>query len=331
MSNFSRIRAENQFVFFNTGLAFGINSLNIQNNFGSSEIKYIGIGNRDINQSVNSAQYADLNVGANFIHEDVFIQQTGNQPINCFIFQDTTNANSCYSLVSGYLNSYSAKYVANQPPQINSSLRFFKEAGNISQSNLDSYSSGQISSIISNGNIGFNSNVADTNYINLELDEYNTNRIQDFSFSVNYNRLPVFNVGSRFPKRIETIFPVNVTCNISFEAKNNFLDLPLTDFPLNKKQQTINLAVYSNRTNNLMATYRFKNMSLISNDRSINSDGNLIINRGYVGQLFTFTNLSGVAGPNILDFGYSIATPDFFLDFGYSNQPYTSQIDWGTI
>ena len=85
MSNFSRIRAENQFVFLNTSLVYGINSIDISENFGNDAIKYIGIGYKPTNQSVNQAQYVDVNINSLLIQEDVFIQQSGLVPINCFI------------------------------------------------------------------------------------------------------------------------------------------------------------------------------------------------------------------------------------------------------
>lgn len=292
MGNYSRIRGENQSVFIGTGMIFGINSLQISNNFGESPIKYIGLGNKDLNQSVASAQYADLSIAGSFIQEDILIQQTGTQPFNCFICQDKNNVNTYYSLVSGYVSTYNAKYATNQVPQINCNLRFYNNAGNIPQTNLDAYSSGQINSIISNIYPIFNDKVADSNYINLTLDEYNTNRVQDFSFTLGFNRLPIFNVGSRAPKKIETIFPINVTCDITFEATDGFSDATLTDFPLNKRQQNISLSVYSNRTNNIMANYSFSNFTLVSNDNSLNTEGNKIISRQYVGQLFSFSGAS---------------------------------------
>ena len=331
MVNFSRIRAENQFAFLGTGLLFGLNSIQIQNNLGATPIKYIGVGGRGLNQFPNQAQYTDLSINSNFIHEDIFIQQTGLSPINFFIFQDKNNLNSCYSLLSGYMSSYSARYSPNQVPQINSSFRFYNNVGNLPQQSMDAYASGQIDSIISTSNTSFNNMVADSNYINLTLDEYNTNRVIDYTFSININRLPIYNIGSRFPKKIETIFPINVSCNISFEADKDFVDVVTTDFPSNKKQQLINLNVYSNKTNKIIGTYSFKNMTLVSNDRGLASDGNLIINRQYVGQLFSFVGVSGKIPPAILDFGFSAASIDSYIDWGFSASPPSITLDFGPI
>jgi len=333
MSNFSRIRAENQFVFLNTGLIYGINSLKTTDNFGDTSVKYIGIGHKSINESVNSAQYTDLSINSLLINEDVFIQQTGLQPINCFILQDPTSTRNSYSLISGYLNHYSAKYSINQPPQIAANLRFYNNVGNIPTGNLDPYSFSQISGIINSQYLPFNGDVADSNFINLTLAEYQTNRVIDYTFSIDINRLPIYNIGTRFPKKIELVFPVNITCDVTFEADENFTDVSLTDFPLNKTVQNINLQVYSNKTNLLMAGYTFQNMTLISNDRDTNIDGNLIVSRRYIGQLFGFTDYitNAIFSINTLDFGFVASGAGFYLDWGILPAPVISGMDFSTI
>ncbi len=328
-TNYSRIRAENQSVFIGTGQILGINSFQISNTFGAFPLNYLGRGNRAINQTSDSIQYADLNISSNFIQEDIFIQQTGIQPINCYIFQDKNNINTCYSLISGCLSNYSAKYATNQIPQINSSFRFFNNAGNITPLSLDLSCYSQISGINTNTYPTFNGDVADSNYINLTLDESNTNRVQDFTFNISFNRLPVFNVGTRAPKRIETIFPINVELAVNFEASDNFTDIVLSDFPLNKKQQTIELDVYSNRTNNLMANYSFNNFTLVSNDKSLNVDGNLIVSRKYVGELFSFNN--DFTPFAVWDFGFVTQTASLYLNFGNTSSIATNSLDFGGV
>lgn len=335
-SNFSRIRAENQFVFLNTGLVYGINSLTASYNLGATSIKYAGIQSRYINQSVNQAQYVDLNINSTLINDDIFMQQTGLVPFNCFVLPSSTAINSGFCFISGYLNHYSAKYVTNQPGQINSVLRFYNNVGNLPVSNLDANSSGQLVQISNNIYPSYNNTIADSNYITLNLNEYQTNRVLDYTFSLDFNRLPIYNIGNRFPKRVDFIFPVNVTCDISFEASDNFTDISLTDFPLNKTIQNIGLGVYSNKTNTLMATYTFQNMTLISNNREINVDGNLVITRKYFGQVCNFVDalfpsglppFSGI----VWDFGFVASGIDFYIDWGFVNLAPISGNDFGSV
>jgi hypothetical protein len=327
--SFSRLRAENQLFFLGTGQILGLQDISISNSLGSFPLKYIGIGNKSINQTNNSQQYCDLTLNSSFIEEDIFIQQTGNQPINCFILKTQNDINHAYSLISGYLTNYSAKYTPNQIPQINSTFRFYNNAGYINTGNLDSYSFSQLTGIQSNNYRQFNDEIADSNYINLTCNEININRVLDFNFSISQNRLPIYNVGSRFPIRIDIIFPINVQASIIFEADENYSGISLTDFPQNKIIQNLNLDVYSNRTNKLIENYSFSNMTLVNESSSVNVDGNLSITRNYLGQLFT--QINDYVPVSIMDFGMVISGVGYYLDFGFTNQSIISGLDFGSI
>ncbi len=163
----------------------------------------------------------------------------------------------------------------------------------------------------------FNNEVANSNYIDLTLNEYNTNRILDFGFSIEINRIPIYNIGSRTPIRTDIIFPINITCNITFEADENFSGIILTDFPQNKIQHNIEIDIYSNQTNELMKNYIFNNMTLISDNSSLNVDGNLTISRTYAGQIFN--SIDDVEHIGLWDFGFIASGINFFIDWGNVN------------
>lgn len=327
-SNFSRIRPENQFVFLNTGRLFGLQSFSITDNFGAYPLKYIGLGNKGLNQTVNQNQYSELTLNSYLVHDDLLIQQTGDSPINLFILKDKNNINSSYSLLSGYLYSYSNKFSSNQIPQTSATFRFYNSCGYIPTGNLDPYSFSQLTSI-SSSNETFNEEISNSNYINLTLDEYNTNRVTDFSFNININRLPIYNIGNRYPKRIDLILPINVTCQISFEPDENFTEL--NDFPNAKTLQNIEVDVFANQTGKLMFNYLFNNMTLISSNPSLSTDGNLVITRQYVGQIFSFSDGTPIIPINSWDFGFVINSPDFLLDWGFVYETPASQLDFGSV
>lgn len=324
---FGRVHGDNQSLYIGTGKLLGIQSYSISNNFGNFSLKYLGIGNKPISQVANAAQYSDLILNSLLINDDVLIQQTGG-PINCFIMKNQYDTNP-YSLISGYLNSYTAKFAPNQIPETNASFRFYKNAGNIYTGNLDSKSFGQLSGIYNNTYAPFNGYIGNSNYINLTINESTGNRISNFQFSIEMNRLPIYNVGSISPIRVDTIYPVNFTCDLSFEADDNFVDVNQTDFPSVQIKQNIEVDVYSHLSNNLMSQYKFFNMTLISNKRDINVDGNLVINRSYIGQIFQ--NVDLISGANIWDFGFVASGINFFLDWGSVNSSATSTLDFGGL
>ncbi len=81
---FGRIIAVNQQVYLNTGRLWGINSLDISPSLGLSSLNYIGIGNKQVNQILNSEQFVDVSINGNLIDYDPFIQYTGSNCFNMF-------------------------------------------------------------------------------------------------------------------------------------------------------------------------------------------------------------------------------------------------------
>lgn len=325
---FSRIRAENQLFFLNTRRLEGIQSYSIDESLGDFTLKYIGFGSKALNETVNSAQYADLNLQSYLIQEDVLVQMTGSNCVNCFILNGQQD-NNPYYLISGYLSSYGAKFSPNQIPQITTNFRFYNNAGNIYTGNLDTNTFLQISGIKSNIYSPFNNLIANSNYINLTLNESTGNRVLDFSYSLDINRLPIYNIGYPPFKRADIIFPINFSCEVTFEADPSFIDFKLTDFPINKTQQTLEIDVFSHLSNNPINKYIFQNATLVSNKKELNVDGNLTITRKYIGQIFSSIDLTN---PLIMwDFGYVASGINFFLDWGFTSQSPSSGLDFGGI
>jgi len=285
---YSRVRGETQSVFLNTGKLLGIDSISIQNNFGANTLNYLGVGNKQNFQIPISEQSSDVSLNGSLINSDSFIQHTGAQPINLFILKDKNNTNSAlnnYCLISGYLNSYSARFEINSIPQISTSFKFYKDSGPLVPGNLDPLSSGQLTNISSNNYdiIPSGLEIPYGDSLNLTLDEYTTNRVQEFNINYNINRTPIYNVGSRFMKRVDIIYPIEVNCSFSFEV-GYLSGAKLTDFPQNKKTQNISLTV-NGQTGAAITSYNLTNMTMINESLSQSIDSNLLINRSYIGYI----------------------------------------------
>ena len=322
---FGNIKSSNQLIFLNTGQVFGIQDYSIQNTLGSKTLKYIGAGNKSLNEISDSQQVTDLSINSSLLQNEYFANQTGNNPVNFFILNSFNDTNP-YSLTSGYLSSYSVKFSPNSIPQCNTSFKFYNNCGNIPTGSLDINSKSLISGIYSNIYPSFNNEIASSNFINLAINESTGNRVLDFSFNININRTPIYTIGNRFPKKVELTFPISVTCGVTFEADKNFIDTQTTDFPTNKINQNLEIDVYSHLSNLLMNQYKFFNMTMVSNDRQMNVDGNLVINRKYIGQIFQGINY--VSGANIWDFGFTINSPNFYLDWGNISSSPTAYLDF---
>lgn len=282
---YSRVRGEELSIFQNTGKMVGVQDISIDSTFGATPIIYLGIGNSRIHQTNNSEQYADVSVNSLLLNSDPFYNLTGDNPFNLFLLKDKNNISNNYCLLSGYLNSYNLQVSQNQPIQISTSLRFYHNAGAIATGQLDTTSRSQLSTIRNTNYDYLNSGllISNGNTINLTLDEYNTERVQDVSVQFNCNRIPVYAVGKRCPVRVDLSQPIETIFNCSFQASKIFSGIELKKFPNTKKEQNISLEIKDYSGVQTISNYILNNMTLISENESVGIDGNLVINRSYIG------------------------------------------------
>lgn len=124
-------------------------------------------------------------------------------------------------------------------------------------------------------------NQMSSNSINLNIDEFSTNRVNRASFTANFERLPVYYIGNKYPSEVKTNYPYNVTCEFELEIDSYTLR-DLTLFPTgNLKQQNIRFQFMNYSGNREMMNYQFNNMTLISESFSIQSEDVVKVNLIY--------------------------------------------------
>lgn len=286
---FGRIIAVNQQVYLNTGRLWGINTINISPEFGNQGLSYIGIENKPINQIVNTEQYADITINGNFINSDYFIQYTGTDCFNMFILQNQGSLNNSYSLISGYLNSYNLKFGIGQPIEISAGIRFVKDVGQIYTGILDPTGYQQLISIPNNiyENTQAIYNIPTFHSTQLTLNELTTQRVIDASINFKINRLPIYNIGNNTPSKINIIYPIKVTCSFIFEINIGYSGIELKSLVSNQQVQNITFSLYDYlQSGNLLATYNLTNMTCVKEDYSISVDGNVKVDKSFVGYIF---------------------------------------------
>lgn len=282
-TNFTRIRADEQLIFINTSKPIGLQSIDINNNFGLSHLNYLGIGGRKNFNIPSSEQVADVSINTIFIDSDPLIEYIQPSPINCFILKSQSDINNNFCLLSGYLSNYKSQFSIGQPIQVQGVFKFTKDAGKIDSSRLDAYSLSQLNTIqFSNYDYTGNYLCPNGNSIELTLNEALTNRVISYDLNINVNRLPTYYIGDRIPSKVDIIYPIEVSCNFSFEI-GNYNPTQLQSLPKNQQNQDIGIKLYSNDTNQFLMGYKFKNMSLISENYANSVDGNVIVTKQYIG------------------------------------------------
>lgn len=286
---FGRIIAVNQQVYLGTGRLWGINSLDVSPTLGLQPLDYIGINNKQVNQILNSEQFVDVTINGNLVDSDQFIQYTGSDCFNIFILQNQGDLNNNYSLISGYLNGYNLKFSVGQPIQTSTSIKFVKNCGKIPIETMDSNAYSQLSQIPTGiyEDTERKFHIPSFGSTNLILNEYNTQRVIDASIGYKISRTPIYNIGNRFPSKINIIYPIIVNCSFTMEINTSYSGIELKKIPPNIQKQDITFNVFENNNlSNLIASYGFSGMSAINERYGISTEGNVTITKEFEGYIF---------------------------------------------
>jgi len=283
----SRIGHEYQLVYLNTERLIGVQSIDSTNNFGTSPFTYVGIGNVGTKGMVRSEQSASINISTFLINKDYFwTSTTGSSLSNLYIFRDNKDFSTCYSALSGYFTNFSCKYSVGNVPEISTTMNAIRNAGTIALSELSTDASAQFTTIsLSSPDITGNLAIPFGNSISLGISDFLTNRVQSFTINATSNKNPVYNVGSKFPARIEHE-STQITLDVSFVVAD-YIAQRLRSTGIYGVNRTLNLIAgdYSN-TGNIVATYSIPDLTLSNESYSNQVNGDVIINQSYFKKIF---------------------------------------------
>lgn len=123
------------------------------------------------------------------------------------------------------------------------------------------------------------------NSITLNIDDFTTNRLQEYSIDIKTNKKPIYHLGSRFPSRLELIYPIDVTCQFTFEL-GNYEAKKLRDFPDKKFIKQLTLEIKSFDTNEYISSYSFNSLNLINENFENNINNNISVTQTYNTKLY---------------------------------------------
>ncbi len=276
-----------QIFFLQTEKVDGVQSISVENNFGGSQSVSLTMGNRFHPLNYKGPQSTTISINNLLINKDFFYDHVvGNTLVNAWILKEQTNLTDNYCFISGYCSSYSCKYSVGELPQIAAQITFIDNAGKIATGNLKGPDISQLR-VIQTGNFTghLNPKVPFGGSISLSMGDFlNTNRIQSYEINISANKIPIYNIGSQFPKRIELIYPINVECSFSFELGQydftNLRDALETQAPKN-----LNITVRSFNTNDLIRIYSFTGLYRSTENYSTDTEGAVVANIKFVGQI----------------------------------------------
>ena len=264
-----RIRRDAEKITINGSGIQGVQSVSAQyesvarplNNLGVTEIQYAPQGAQTANLQVNtlfthtlspSAPSTSLNIMQNFTGDNAFsgVVDYGSKK---FIFTE------------GYMETFSCSCGIGEIPQINTSSIIYGEFGTGDLTNLptDSYP----------GSL----NIPSYSSMEVNLDEFNTNRMTSFSVDIATPRIPIYALDNDKPTNVIAGTPVEVNVNFSldvddYEIKNMRFVPDQTVF------ENTTLTLKKNDSDITLLTYSFDNMLLTSESFQGGTDSNAVVN-----------------------------------------------------
>ena len=199
---------------------------------------------------------------------------TSDEPITSLIADTGFNGGVVYNgkelgFNSGYLSSYSISFNVGSVPKTSISVEVFGDMGpGISPS---SSSPKQSSSL-----------VPSSSGISVDCDGRSTNRVSNFSYGIEIERMPMYKIGSIFPSEIMTILPIKNNFSIRLEVDDyetkNVYDYIKTG--IHNKNFDIKVRDFCDQSKYTL--YKISGAHLVSEGFSADNDNNTTVDLTYV-------------------------------------------------
>lgn len=275
VNNADRITREKQLFFINGTQIPGIQSIQINPNYGKMPVRYLGIDT--VQYAPSGPQTSDINISSLLISNDQFIQYTGNLGFNGHILKTLDNAGDNYSFISGYCTNYNSRCSIGEIPQINVSVTAFGKAGRISAlTEIPDLNA------IQNNPSNIQLKVPGPGSIDINIDDFETNRVLSYDLNIKTSRNPIYILGDRNPNAIELNFPIEMSCVFEMDL-DEYAPINSFTYPGTNTTKTFTIRVKDYTTDANIVSYSLPNMTLINESYSTNVDNNTSMTIEYQG------------------------------------------------
>lgn len=281
----SKIGAEHQILFLNRDKIVGLQSIEASQNFAAAPLSYAGIGSKTLNFIPRGEQNNTLNINCYLINSDPFISLvTGNSLSNLYLLREQNDLINNYIFHSGYFNQYNSTYNIGNVPQISVTCISNKDAGKIPTGELSLDAQNDLA-FISTGDYTITGLlIPSPGSITLNLDTFQSNRVQSYSINVNSNKIPKYKMGQKHPQSVE-LLSNNIECSFSFELGSYEIQ-KLRNFPKSGIVKNLSITVKDYNSENIIANYSFNNLNLVTEDYQNSANENVIVNQKYQTKLW---------------------------------------------
>jgi hypothetical protein len=249
-----RIRREAESITINGSGIQGVQNIAAQydsvaapiRNLGIQEIQFAPEGPQTASLQVNSLFTHTLDPGAPVTSLEILRNFTGDAPFSGIVNYGAKN----FIFTEGYMDSYGVSCAIGEVPQISTTSTIYGTFGTGSFGYIpaDAYPSAI--------------NVAGSNSIAINLDEFTTNRVSSFNVSINTPRVPIYALNSSTPNSVIAGTPVEV--NVSFSLSVDDYQIKNMRFvPEETVFKNTIITINKNNSETELLNYTFDNMLLM--------------------------------------------------------------------
>lgn len=302
-----KVEKDGQYVYLNSLRLKGVQNVSASYQKNISLVDYFG--NNEIVQLPNGEPNGQCTINSLYLTSDPFISYTGDVGSNFYLLRSQTGEDYDFSFSSGYMVSYSQQCGIGEIPSISTNWQIFGNIGTLSRyrayitnesgsyilaedgryllvenqatseaESQDYYDS--LNSIITGNESSLADNIVGYNSIGLSIDNFNTNRVVQYSFSIQSQRNPKYKLGQIRPNYVLPNRPVQIDVNLEYEIDRYELD-SLRQDPCNPTSKNITITAKNYKTKSTILSYSFSDMKLIGESYSSNTESYVNVSATY--------------------------------------------------
>jgi len=204
----------------------------------------------------------NFNVSKYYIGEETLLNYTGDNPINGSI----NYGDQSFGFEEGYLTEYSLSFGIGQIPTANASFVVYGDIGDgINDQSDEPHPDIQI---------------PNQGSIEINISDFSSNRVSDFSYTMRMNRSPIYAIGSPFAVKVHQIFPIIQECKFNLEVFDyeittikKYLESPIA--------QDVAITIKNPISESTIQTFSLNDARLLGQEINSNADDVLTIGLTY--------------------------------------------------
>ena len=267
-----RIRREAENITINRTGILGVQSISTQyesvarplDSLGITEIQYAPQGAQTASLQLNTLLTHTLEEGySSQMSLDVMQNLTGNIPFSGII---DYGAEKIY-FSEGYLETYSVSCGIGEVPQTSTNSIIFGDFGTGVLFSEYAQAPGLIPSL----------NIASYNSMEVNLDEFSTNRMTSFSVDIATPRIPIYTLNADKPAKVIAGTPIEINVNFSLDV-DDYKIKNMRFVPDETVFRNATITLKKNNSDTTLLSYSFDNMLLTSESFQGDAKSNAVAN-----------------------------------------------------